>query len=103
MDLRDVWRNLEKTASAMERGEGDWNQQVLMMQAAIRQLVNFSPEDILSEAEQSRYPTKAMVKFLVYEGQRIEGVSVVKLQGICDYWNETMAAEQGLVTFPVTM
>jgi hypothetical protein len=100
MDVTDVRKNLERTASAMEKGEGDWDTLVVMAQNSIKRLMDFSPEDIVTEVLQSNYPPKALFNWLLHEGQRIEGVSVVKLQVLCDFWNEKFGDERGFVQFP---
>jgi hypothetical protein len=100
MDIKDVWQNLERTASAMEKGEGDWFTMVLIAQQSMRRLMDFSPEEVITEILHSTYPPKAMLNWLLHEGQKVEGVSVVKLQALCDYWNEELGEQRGLVNFP---
>jgi len=100
MGIDDVWKNLENAADAMERGQGDWYTQVVIAQQSIRRLMDFSPEEIVSELLQSSYPPRAMINWLLHEGQKIEGVSVVKLQDLCDYWNDAVGEERGFVQFP---
>ena len=100
MDVSMVWKNLERTATAMEKGEGDWYTLVVLAQNSMKRLMEFSPEEILAEVLQSSYPPKALLNWLLHEGQRIEGVSVVKLQALCEYWNENLGEERGFVQFP---
>jgi hypothetical protein len=100
MDIHDVWHNLEQTASAMEKGEGDWYTMVVIAQQSIRRLMDFSPEEVINEILQSTYPPKAMLNWLLHEGQKIEGVSVVKLQALCDHWNEELGDQRGRMHFP---
>ncbi|MFP3869406.1 MAG: hypothetical protein ACLFVT_00815 [Syntrophobacteria bacterium] len=100
MELRLVWKILEETASAMEKGEGDWQAQVATAQKSMQRLFDFPPEEILLQAEQSHYPTKALIQWLLHEGQRIPGIGLVKLQGLCHCWNEKMGKERGAITFP---
>ena len=98
--IDDIWKTLEKTASAMEMGEGDWHTNVVIAQVSMRRLFEFPFEEIVLKAAQSHYPTKALIQWLLHEGQKVEGLSVVKLHGLCDYWNETMGEEKGVITFP---
>lgn len=102
MEIERIWETLERTAAAMEKGEGDWYANARIAQQSIQRLFDFPPEDIVSEARQSHYPTKALVKWLLYEGEKIEGVSVASLEGLCAYWNENMG-EEGFIDFPVTL
>jgi hypothetical protein len=100
MDIKTTWNNLENAAAAMEKGQGDWDTLVVIAQQSIRQLMDFSPEDITREILQSRYPPKAMFNWLLHEGQKIEGVSGAKLQSLCDYWNDAVGEERGFLRFP---
>ena len=100
MDIKTTWNNLQNAAGAMEKGQGDWYTLVVIAQQSIRQLMDFSPEDITGEILQSRYPPKAMVNWLLHEGQKIEGVSAAKLQSLCDYWNDVVGEKRGFVRFP---
>ena len=84
----------------MEKGEGDWHSNVLIAQVSMRRLFEFPFEEIVLKAQGSHYPTKALIQWLLHEGQQLEGVSVVKLQGLCDYWNKTMGQENGVIMFP---
>jgi hypothetical protein len=98
--IDDVWKTLEQIATVMEKGEGDWHANVVIAQVSMRRLFDFPFEEIVLKAEQSHYPTKALIQWLLHEGQMIEGVSSVKLQGLCDYWNENLGQEEGSITFP---
>jgi hypothetical protein len=100
MELKDVWQTLEQTASAMENGEGNWPVLVATAQESIRLLFNFQPRQILQKAEHSQYPTKPLIKWLLHEGQKINGIGADSLQELCSYWNENMGKEKGTITFP---
>lgn len=100
MEISGIWKNLENAADGMEKGEGDWYTLVVIAQQCIKRLMDFSPEEIVKQALQASYPPKAMINWLLHEGQKIEGVSLVKLQGLCDYWNEVLGEQKGFVHFP---
>jgi hypothetical protein len=85
MEIADVWSTLEHTAGAMERGEGNWENLLRTAQESMRLLYEFPPGEIVRKAEESHYPTKPLIKWLLFEGQRITGISVDRLQGLCDY------------------
>ncbi len=101
MELNLVWETLEQTALAMENGQGKWSTLVATAQESIKLLFNFTPTQIVEKAEQSHYPTKPLIKWLLYEGQRIAGISEDKLQGLCNYWNDCIGDEGGIIGFPV--
>ena len=84
----------------MTVGVEDWYTMVVIAQQSIKRLMDFQPEEIIAEILQSTYPPKAMLNWLLHEGQKIEGISVVKLQALCDYWNEELGEQRGLVHFP---
>ena len=101
MELNLVWETLEQTALAMENGQGKWSALVATAEESIRLLFDFTPTEILEEAKQSHYPTKPLIKWLLYEGQKISDISEDKLQGLCNCWNDLMGAESGNISFPV--
>ena len=101
MELNLVWETLEQTALAMENGQGKWSALVATAQESIKLFFDFTPTEIVEKAEQSHYPTKPLIKWLLYEGQKISGIREDKLQGLCNCWNDFMGAESGNISFPV--
>ena len=95
VDIEIVWETLERTASELETGAGDWETNVQTVQAGMLMLLDFPPEEIIRMAEGSRYPAKALIAWILYEAGRIELADKAKLKGLRDCW---MRGQQSAAT-----
>jgi hypothetical protein len=43
------------------------------MEAGVEIMLDFSPEEVVEQAEASELPTRAVVSWLVFEAHRLEG------------------------------
>lgn len=90
-DINIIWDTLEKTIVELEGGQHDFEIQAETAMAGIILLMEHPVEAIFEKLEESRYPTRALVAWLVYEGQKTEFVDPLKLKELMAYWKNRQA------------
>lgn len=102
MDVRTAWGNLSQAIAAMSRPEGDFNLKLDTVRAGVELLFAFSPADILEQVERSTLglPTRALVSWLVFEGDRLPGVDPAVVREVREIYEATCPPGQEIIPPP---
>jgi hypothetical protein len=95
-----AWENLWQAITALEVPGGDWNIKLATMEAGVEIMLDFSPEEVVAQAEASDLPTRAVVSWLVFEAHRLEGIDPVKGEKLRAYWDARVPEDQKAMNSP---
>lgn len=101
MNSRIAWENLESAVYDLEAGQGDWAIMAATAQAAIIMVFDYEPAEIIEQAQASGKPFKALARWLVYEGLKLQSVDKAKIKAFVEYWNAELADEHGSLEAPI--
>ena len=102
MDTKMIWRNLEEAVAGMEIPEGDLNLKIQTVMAGVELLFECPSEEILLAAQNSNISTRALVSWLVYEGERLQGVPNDAVEKLRLLYEAGCPAGEGLLAGPPT-
>jgi hypothetical protein len=101
VEIEVAWQNLEYAVKLVEEGADRLDALLEQVAAAIYLLLEeFSPEEIVAQAEASPLPTRAAISWLVYEGGRIRELDPAKVEALRRYWEAHFAAREGRLIPP---
>ena len=102
MDVRTVWENLVQAIAAVQRPEGDYGLKLETVTAGVELLFEFPAREILEQVEQSSLPTRAIVSWLVFEGDRLPRVGAPAVRALRELYESTCPPGQGIIPPPPT-
>jgi hypothetical protein len=85
---RKIWDALEKNIIAMDSGS-EFNPELLeAARAAMAMMYECHPRLIVECIENSPLPTRALVSWLIFEGQRMPVLDPSRVRALKDYWEK---------------
>ena len=109
MDVAIAWENLVQAVMAAERQEGDWEVLAATCMAAMEMLLEFPPQEVLAQIEQSPLPTRATVSWLAFEGCKLgpaireRGLALAACWQLAHPGQELIAPPPGASNQPLTL
>lgn len=100
MGVEIVWTNLAAAIADMQTEEGDHALKLATVMAGVELLFEFSAADILDQVEGAVLPVRALVSWLVYEGNRLEGVDPDRVAELRALYEATCPPGQGIIPPP---
>ena len=89
MDTKTAWKNLAHAISDMNVPTGDYNLKLTTIGAGVELLFEHPAEEILRELETSDISTRALVSWLVFEGNRLNDVDDAAVQSLRAQYEST--------------
>ena len=99
-ELEMLWQTLMKNVTALETGDGDRQMLAVSVQASIILLLDHPPEHVLQCVESSGLPEKAVVRWLLYEANRIREIDSTVVEALRRCWDTAKGADLGLIDIP---
>lgn len=100
MDVRTIWENLAQAIDDVQRPGGDPTLKLATVRAGVELLFELPAPDILDQVERSPLPTRAVVSWLVFEGDRLPGVEPAAVAALRDLYEATCPPDQGIIAPP---
>ncbi|PLX41009.1 MAG: hypothetical protein C0608_07100 [Deltaproteobacteria bacterium] len=100
MDTKIIWKNLEAAIAAMETREGDYNLKLETVMAGVELLYECPVEEILQHAAAATIPTRALVSWLVFEGERLCGVPNSAVEALRAAYEAKAPVGEGILKGP---
>lgn len=100
MDVRTVWGNLAQAIDDVQRPGGDPALKLATVRAGVELLFEFPAPEILDQVERSPLPTRALVSWLVFEGDRLPGVAPASVAALRRLYEATCPPDQGIIPPP---
>lgn len=102
MDVRTAWDTLAQSIAAMNRPGGDTNRKLDTVRAGVEVLFAFPAAEILEQVERSALgmPPRALVSWLVFEGERLPGVDIQAVRALRELYEATCPPGQGIIPPP---
>lgn len=100
MDIATAWENLTHAISDVNRPDGEYDLKLRTVRAGVQLLFEFPAEDILERVEGSSLPTRAIVSWLVFEGDRMSEVDTEAVNALRDLYESRCPAGEGIIPPP---
>ena len=102
MNVRTAWENLAQAIASMSQQGGDWDLKLDTVKAGVELLFEYPAADILEQVERSTLPmpTRALVSWLVFEGERLRGVDQAVVRELREIYEATCLPGQGIIPPP---
>jgi hypothetical protein len=97
MDVAVAWENLVQAIAAIEGGEGgegEWEILTATCMAAMELLLEYPPQEVLAQIEQSDMPTRAMVSWMAWEGAKLGGPNAQRSLALAVCWQEANPGQE---------
>ncbi|GAB4256857.1 MAG: hypothetical protein Kow0092_03230 [Deferrisomatales bacterium] len=102
MDARTAWANLAQAIAEVHRPGGDYSLKLETVSAAVVLLFEHPAHEILEQVEGSPLPTRAVVSWLVFEGDRLPEVAPEPVRALRELYEATCPPGQGIIPPPPT-
>jgi len=83
---RKMWDTLEKNIMALDQSAEFNPELIAATRTAMIMMYECHPQLIVECIEQSPLPTRALVSWLIFEGQRMPVLDTSRVQGLKEYW-----------------
>lgn len=100
MDARTAWENLSDAISAMQAPGGDYDLKLATVRAGVELLFEFPAADILLQVKTSAMSTRALVSWLVFEGERLPSVDRLAVEELRELYEATCPSGEGIIPPP---
>ena len=89
MDTKTAWKNLVHAIDDMNVPTGDYQLKLATISAGVELLLEHPAAEIVKELDSSEISTRALVSWLVFEGNRLPGVPDEAVQSLRVHYEST--------------